>query len=118
MAKSEFFKPVEFPKTVSPGHQRPKTKVVWDADLLKEAKKAIDKECVKIRVGTSELVPHAIDNGRFGLPAHNAIKVFLEEPSDKTFAGIEPIARQDFGKRAGDYFVELLLKARKVVPNE
>ena len=118
MAKSEFFTPVDFPKVISPADQRPKNKVVWDADLLKEAKGAIDKECAKIRVGTSKLVPHAIDNGRFGLPAHNAIKVFLDEPSDETFAGLKPICRQDFGQQAGDYFVGLLLKARKVIPNE
>ena len=118
MPKSEFFTPVRFPKTRSPADNRPKTKVVWDEDLLKEAEKSILLECAKIRVGTSKMVAGAIDNGRFGLPAENAIKVFLADPSDDTFAGIKDISRQDFGQLAGDYFVELLLKARKVIRNE
>ena len=118
MSKSEHFIPIEFPSTRSPADQRPKTKVIWDAELLKVAEKAISLECAKIRVGTSKLVSGAIDNGRFGLPAQNIIQIFLDDPSDETFAPIKAITRQDYGQSCGDHFVKLLLKARRVVRNE
>lgn len=116
--KSEFFTPLEFPTQVSPAEQKPKTKVVWDEEILKAAKKAIDKEVARIRVGTSKLRVGAIDNGKFGTPAENAIKTFLEEPDDFTFDRVKELATQDYGARVGDHFVGLLKKARTEVPNE
>ena len=116
--KSEFFTPIEFPTQVSPAEQKPKTRVEWDKNHLSDAKKAIDRECAKIRVGTSKLVSRAIDNGKFKTPAENAIITFLADPSDELFERVKELTVQDYGQRAGDHFVTLLKKARKEVPNE
>ncbi len=116
--KSEFFTPIEFPTQVSPADQKPKTRVEWDENHLADAKKAIDKECAKIRVGTSKLTTRAIDNGKFKTPAENALITFLADPSDQLFQRVKELTMQDYGLRVSDHFVGLLKKARKVVPNE
>ena len=108
---SRFFTEIEFEP--SGNDDKPDyTKVAWCGAKLKQALEEIEAEIEKIRHGTSELVPRAIDPGRFGFPAHNAIKVFISNPSDKTFEGIHAICRQDFTGRAGDKFYELLKAAR------
>lgn len=116
--KSEFFTPIEFPSTVSPADQKPKTKVVWDENHLADAKKAIDKEIAKIRIGTSALRVGAVDNGKFKTPCESAIKTFLDDPTDFTFDRVKELATQDYGQRVGDFIVGLLKKAREEVPNE
>ncbi len=116
--KSKFFEPIVFPGKTSPADQKPKTRVVWDENHLAAAKTAINKEVAKIRVGTSKLTKRAVDNGKFGTPAENAIKTFLDDPSDLTFDRVKELATQDYGQRVGDHFVGLLRKAREVVPNE
>ena len=115
---SEYFKPVEFEEPKDPGHQRPKTIVKWDEEKLKEAWVQISAEIEKIKNGTSEYHPYAVNPGRFGFPAENAIKIFMSDPTDKAFDGIHAICRQDFSGRAGDHFHELLKACRSEVPNE
>ena len=115
---SEFFKPVEFKEPPSPADNRPKTKVVWDEEKLQAAFKLIKKELEKIRSGTSEFTTYAIEPSSFGFPAANQLKIFLSDPSDKLFDHFKQIARQDWGKRAGDHFAALLSAARREEPNE
>lgn len=115
---SNYFKEVEFEDTLSPADQRPEMVVVWDEEGLKDALKAIQAEIAKIKVGTSEFTHYAINPSKFGFPAENAIKVFVADPSDRTFEGIEAISKQDLGALAGKEFVRLLREARKEVPNE
>jgi hypothetical protein len=116
--ESEFFTPIEFPTEVSPAEQKPKFKVEWDENHIADAKRAIDREVAKLRVGTSKLRTGAVDNGKFGTPCENAIKTFIAEPSDFTFDRVKELATQDYGQRVGDHFVSLLKKARREVPNE
>ncbi len=73
-AKSEFFTPVRLPTAANASKPKPPPKVVWDENILSDAKKAIAKEYERIRVGTSDLVPGAIDNGKHKTPAENAIE--------------------------------------------
>jgi hypothetical protein len=116
--KSEFFTPLEFLTQSNPAEQKSKTKVVWDENLLADAKEAIDKEVARIRVGTSHLTKSAVDNGKFGIPCETALKTFFDDPSDFTFARVKDLASQDYGSRVGDHFVSLLKKARKEVTDE
>ena len=88
---SNFFKEVEFEDTVSPAEQRAKLRVVWDEDMLKSAFETIQTEIDQIKGGTHEMTTHAIQPSSFGFPAENAIKVFVKDPSDRTFEGIEEI---------------------------
>lgn len=115
---SRFFTEVEFPDLPDTTHQRPEKVTVWDAEKLAAAMDTIELELAKIKGGTSELVPRAIDPGKFGFPAQNAIKVFIRDPSDKVFDGIRPIANQDWGARMGKFVVETLLAARTEKTNE
>jgi len=110
---SRFFEPVEFEPPKDPADQRPDKVVFWDPEKLAEAWKEIEVEIAKIKIGTSEYVSRAIDPGRFGFPAQNAMKIFISDPSDKAFEGIHAICRQDFMARAGDRFHKLLKDARE-----
>lgn len=114
---SKFFNEVEFEMTPSPASQKPAKVVVWDKTKLDAAFEEITQELIKIKGGVSEFVPRAIDSGKFGFPAMNAIKIFLSDPSDKTFEGIPEITRQDWGARAGNHFTALLKAAREVKDN-
>lgn len=113
----EFFNEVEFEDTLSPAEQRSETRVVWDEDMLKSAFETIQTEIDQIKSGTHEMTIYAIQPSSFGFPAENAIKVFVKDPSDRTFEGIEEIASANWGARAGKHFVALLREARKEVPN-
>jgi anthranilate phosphoribosyltransferase len=115
---SKFFTPVEFEEPEDPGHQRPATVVVWDKEKLDVAWTQIKEEIAKIKDGTSEYVPRAINPSHFGFPAANAVKIFIKDPSDKAFLGIRDICRQDFMGRAGDRFHELLKACREEKPND
>ena len=115
---SDFFKPVEFEEPPDPADNRPKTRVVWDEEKLKAAHKMIKAELEKIRNGTSEYHPYAIEPSSFGFPAANQLRIFLTDPSDKLFKHFCQIACQDWGKRAGEHFAALLSAARSEVPNE
>lgn len=109
---SEFFEEVEFNISPSPG--KPESpKVTWNKDKLQVALKEILSEISKIKGGTSKYTTYAINPGVFGFPAENAMKIFVENASDRTFKGIHDICRQDFGARAGDHFYELLKEARE-----
>jgi len=117
--KSEFFKEVEF--TIEPfrgDSNKPATKVVWDEDKMKEAWATITTELSRIKGGTSEYYPRAVDPGSFGFPAANAIQIFMDNPSDKGFADLAGITTQDWGKKASVYFLGLLKAARGVQDNE
>ena len=116
--ESKFFKEVEFEIPPNPDEQKPKTVVVWDKDKLKAAFKEIEAELEKVKNGSSEYVPRAIDPGRFGFGAQNAMRIFVDDPSDKVFEGIHPICNQDFGAKAGNYFNGLLKEAREEKTNE
>jgi len=117
MSETEFFKEVEFEMPPSPGLNPPKEVVTWDAEILKESMESIEAEIEKIKNGTSKHVTYAINPGKFPFPALNAMRIFVADPSDKTFQGIHDICRQDFGSRAGDLFYLALRSARKVVKN-
>jgi len=112
---SEFFTEVEFDLPASPGLNPPKEVVTWDAKILKESMENIEGEIEKIKNGTSKHTTYAINPGKFGFPALNAMQIFVADPSDKTFKGIHDIARQDFGARAGDLFFMALRSARTAV---
>lgn len=115
---SRLFTPVEFKEPEDPGHQKPKTKVVWDKEKLQMAWTKIEVEIKRIKSGSSDYVPRGINPGSFGFPAENAMKIFIENPIDKSFKGIKEICRQDFMSRAGDLFYDLLKECREEVPNE
>lgn len=118
-AKSEFFTEIDFIIEANPDdHQKPDTVVIWDDEKLKSAFKEIEIELQKIRGGISEYVPRAIDPGKFGFPAENAIKIFLLAPNDRGFEGVKQIAKQDWGARAANHFIALLKVAREVKKNE
>lgn len=117
--KSEFFTPIEFPSEQSAADQEPKApQVVWDENHLSDAKKAIAKETSKIRAGVSKLTVRAIDNGKFKMPADQALITFLEDPSDELLQRVKELTVQDYGQRVSDHFVGLLKNSRKEVPNE
>ena len=110
---SEFFKEVEFVIPPDPSAPKAAPVVTWDKEVLAQALERIEAEIVKIRHGTSKHTTYAIDPGGFGFPSMHAVKVFVEEPSDKTFAGVPSILKQDFGPRAATLFKELLNAARE-----
>lgn len=109
---SKFFNEVEFKIPPNPATPEP-PKVVWHKNKLEQSFKKIASEIEKIKNGTSEYVAYAINPGRFGFPAENAMKIFIASPSDKAFIGIKDICCQDFGARAGNLFYELLKEARE-----
>jgi hypothetical protein len=113
---SKFFEPVEFEEPKDPADNRPTTVVTWDKDMLDKAWEAISAEITKIKRGTSDFYKYAVNPGSFGFPAENSIKIFLDDPSDKTFEGIREICKQDF-KGAGEYFYQLLKACREEKDN-
>lgn len=115
---SKFFEEVEFEIEKSPADPRPKTIVVWDPEKLKAALAEIEEELTKVRGGASEYVPRAIDPGKFGFPAQNAIKMFVRDPSDKGLKDVTAIAKQDWGARMGAHVTTLLKDARSEKINE
>jgi hypothetical protein len=118
MIMGEFFNEVEFEDTLSPADPRPETVVEWDKDKLETAYECIKLEIEKIKSGTSELTHYAINPSKFGFPFANVIKIFMADPTDKAFEGIESIVRQDLGAKAGTSFTAMIREARKEVPNE
>jgi hypothetical protein len=115
---SSLFEEVEFKVPKSPADQKPEKVVIWDPEKLKEAAKKIEAEVEKIKLGTSEYHPHAVNPSSFGFPASNALKVFLSDPNDERFKGFVQIAKQDWGIIAAAVFREKLLPAREEKPNE
>jgi hypothetical protein len=114
---SRFFTEIEFeePETVE---QKPETVVHWDREKLDAAWTEILSEIEKIKGGTSDYMPYAVNPGRFGFPAENKMKNFVSKPSDKNFEGVHAICRQDFKGRAGDRFHSLLKACREEKPND
>lgn len=108
---SKYFEEVDFPVPPSPA-EPPRPVVVWDQEKLNEAFRLITLEIDKIRDGTSSLTTYPINPGSFTIPAINAIRRFVDNPSDKAYKGVHEICRQDFGARAGDAFHKLLRAAR------
>lgn len=115
---SRFFQELEFEEPKYEGVVKPKTVAFWDKEKLKVALDQILDEIEKIKNGTSEFVPRAINPSKFGFPAENAVKIFVSNPSDKLFEGIREICIQDFMFRAGVYFHQLLKECREERPND
>jgi hypothetical protein len=108
----EFFKEVEFEMPESPAKPAAPPVVVWDPEILAEAVKRIEAEIEKIKNGTSEHSTYAVNPGDRGFPAMNAVKIFVADPSDRSFRGVSEILVQDFKVRAGTLFTALLKAAR------
>ena len=113
-----FFKEVEFEDTVSPADPRPETVVEWDEAMLKTAYECVQLEIEKVKAGTSDYTHYAINPSKFGFPFENVIKIFMSDPSDKVFEGIEPIVKQDLGALAGKAIAAMIRECRKEVPND
>lgn len=116
--KSEFFKEVEFSvESFGGDSNKPATRVYWDKAKLDKAYEDIKTELRRIKGGTSDYSPRAVDPGTFGFPADNAIRIFIDNPTDKGFKDLQGITVQDFGKKASVYFLGLLKVAKEVIPN-
>jgi hypothetical protein len=113
------FKPVKFEVSESPGRpERPKTKLVINSDKLEPAIKKIQEEFELIRTGASEYTTYAIDNGAFGSPVGNALKILESKPSVDNVKRFLQAATQDVGIRASNYFKELLTPTVEEVEND
>lgn len=108
---SKFFTPIEFPVETDPQLPRP-TETVWDLEVVKAANAAILEEIEKLKSGTSQYSHYAIDPGKNGFPASNALKVFVRDPSDKLLKNFEDTAASTWGARAGKAFTAKLRAAR------
>lgn len=115
---SEFFKPVEYELLKSPADQAPKIRVLWHREKLQSALEEIDEEIVRIKNGTSDFTTYAVNPGKHGFPARNVLVGFVADPADKALPDLRQICRQDFGARAGELFVKLILEAREEVLND
>jgi hypothetical protein len=109
---SRFFQPIEFPVEPDQVLARP-TETVWNASVVELASTAILAEIEKLKAGTSEYSVYAIDPGKHGFPAVNALKAFVKSPSDKLLKNFEETANSTFGARAGKAFTAHLRNARE-----
>lgn len=104
---SKFFQPIEF--TVEPDPELPRpTETVWDVAAIKAANAAILAEIEKLKAGTSEYSAYALDPGKNGFPAVNALRFFVHAPNDKSLKNFEDTADSTFGARAGKAFTAQL----------
>lgn len=104
---SQFFKPVEFKVEADPDLPRTTT-TVWDKEKIAQADKDIKAEVEALKAGTSKYSVYAIDPGKHGFPAMNALKRFLEAPGDKTLEVFAASAVSTWGARAGNEFTAKL----------
>ena len=111
---SKFFTPVEFVVPTDPSLPKP-TKTVWNTEKLAQAEKEIKEEVESLKSGTSQYSVYAIDPGRFGFPAINALNKFIQSPNDRTLKSFEDSANSTFGTRAGKAFTDKLREAMEVV---
>jgi len=110
---SKYFQPIDF--KVTPNPELPKqTKVVWDSEKLKAAHEQILADIEKIKTGTSQYSAYAVDPGRFGFPAVNALAKFIQSPDDRLLKTFEDTAKSTFGARAGNDFADRLRTAMTV----
>lgn len=104
---SKFFQPIEF--KVEPDHELPRpTETVWDTSAIKLAEASIMAEIESLKAGTSQYSAYAIDPGKAGFPAVNALKVFVRGPTDALLKNFEATANSTFGARAGKAFTAQL----------
>jgi len=110
---SKYFQPVEFEIPKDPDLPR-QTTTIWHADKVAAAAAEIKAEVGRIKSGTSQYSTYAVDPGRFGFPAINALNAFVQNPTDKLLKNFEDTANSTFGARAGRDFTTKLRTAREV----
>lgn len=104
---SKYFQPIEFPVEADPELPRP-TETVWDTDAIVLAEASILAEIDLLKAGTSQYSAYALDPGKNGFPAVNALRTFVRGPNDRALKSFEDTANSTFGSRAGKAFTAKL----------
>lgn len=98
----DLFTPVNYDAMAEPeAPAAPKTDAPRAAQTPEEAVEIINAELTKIPLGTSKLVPHAIQIREGSTPFLMALKTFLSDPSLDQALALINMANQDFGYTFG-----------------
>ena len=111
---SKYFTEVEFVLPEDPGENaRPKPKMTFDVDKIKEAAGKIQAAFEEIRSGSSDLTSYPIDPGNFSFPTGNRLSMLIKDPTEVNYIGFLEIAKQDLGLKAATQFMEWLKDAKE-----
>ena len=97
----DLFTPVNYDAIGEAPVKAEQVSTVRVAQTPEEAVEIINAELTKIPLGTSKLVPHAVQIREGSTPFLVAVKTFLSDPSLEQALALVSLAHQDFGHTFG-----------------